>query len=152
MNFDSKHVAAAAGISPATLRNWTVRGLVEPTFPAQGRGYPAEWIATDLMTVVALARLVDMGMTPADAVTLADKIGSDASEYLLLTRPGVYARPSAEERSWRLYWTWTSHGWSHSTEPHPTRPTITIDAAGMAIDAMQRLYDEYPETEERTTE
>ena len=150
MIYANRHVCAAAGVPAATLRNWMVRGLVEPEFPSGGKGKPAQFSRQDLMTAVALARLRDMGLHEASG--LAEEIGREASTYMLLATPGVVARPSVEERPWRLYWTWTPHGWRHSTEPDPTHPTITIDAAGMAEDAMQRLYEEYPETEERTTE
>lgn len=148
MIYESRHVTAAAGIAPATLRNWIVRGLVVPEFPAQGRGRPAKFSVTDLLRVVALARLVDMGLPPADAEALAERLGDDAATYLYLASGLVYARPSVEERKWRTYWTRTAEGWEHSTDPDPVNPTITIDAAAMADAAMARLYEQFPYLED----
>ena len=144
MIYANRHVCAAAGVPAATLRNWMVRGLVEPAHPSGGKGRPAQFSEPDLMTAVALARLRDMGLHEASG--LAEEVGRHAADYLFRKRN--ICRPSVDEMPWRLYWTWTPHGWSHSSKPHPTHPTITIDAAGMAEEAMQRLYDEYPETEE----
>ena len=136
--YEQKDVCNAADIEPATLRNWIVRGLIEPAFPAEGKGSRTRYDTSDLMTCVALARLVDLGLAPGTAADLARAVGEDASAYLLRHRPGVVSA-GFDDQAGRLYWRNTEHGWQWSTEPDWTTPTIALDSHALARQAVERL-------------
>lgn len=82
--FKSKEICKITGISKSKLEQWVFRGIVQPSTPSKGTGYPAIFDIRDLLYITIVNRLVETGLKTKTAMSAIESIKFDSPEYIHL--------------------------------------------------------------------
>jgi hypothetical protein len=69
--YTPKKVRAKLNISVPNFSNWTTRGLIVPTYPAERQGSSAKFTYNDLIKIRLFMELMDLGMSSKLASRIA---------------------------------------------------------------------------------
>jgi hypothetical protein len=69
--YTPKEVRAKLNISVPNFSNWTTRGLIIPTYPAERQGSSAKFTYNDLIKIRLFMELMDLGMSSKLASRIA---------------------------------------------------------------------------------
>jgi len=70
------------------LREWIVRGYIQPSFPSPGQGQAAEFTLEDVLKISAFKHMIDGGLTRETAASYIRSIGDlkNAGDTIVFTR------------------------------------------------------------------